>query len=386
MGQSSPMQFRDALTFDAPRRTKDGYLAVRARSARTGVYQYTGREVDPDNAHGLRDQAVVNVLRDEQTVFDAAAAQSFIGKPVTDDHPAEAVTADNWRDLARGTIMGALRDGEYLAFDILLTDAATIAKVDAGKRELSNGYAAELEFGDFKAADGTICQARQSKITGGNHVALVDRGRAGSECAIKDGDGFATCDANPAILAALTTGDTPMKIRIGDAEVDATNGEAVRIAVDALNTKLSDSAKALTEAQAKVAEQATALAAKDAEIATLNQKVADSAITPAKLRDAAKAYAQVCDKAKALGVTFAEDADADAIMKAVVDAKMGDQAKDWTADQIAASFAVLSKDAKAADPVRDAFRGGIVNVGDAAAQADAALSKSVDDLNAWRNQ
>lgn len=378
------MIFSDTLTLDAPRKTRDGYLAVRARSARVGVYQYTGREVDPDNAHGLRDQAVVNVLRDENTVFDTAAAQSFVGKPITDDHPKDAVTADNWRDHARGTIMGVMREGDYLAFDLLLTDAATIAKVDGGKRELSNGYAAELEFGDFKAADGTICQARQSKITGGNHVALVDRGRAGSECAIKDG--FAVCDANPAILAALTTGDTPMKIRIGDAEVDATNGEAVRIAVDALNTKLSDSAKALTEAQAKVAEQATALAAKDAEIATLNQKVADSAITPAKLRDAAKAYAQVCDKAKALGVTFAEDADADAIMKAVVDAKMGDQAKDWTADQIAASFAVLSKDAKAADPARDAFRGGIQSLGDAAAMADQALAKSTSDLNAWRNQ
>src|SRR5690606_35580817 len=136
--------------------------------------------------------------------------------PVTDDHPREAVTASNWRDHARGTIMGAIRDGEYLAFDLLLTDAATIAKVDAGKRELSNGYGAELEFGSFTAADGTVCQARQSKITGGNHVALVDAGRAGSECAIKDG--FALCDAITAdeltrLKASLapSTGDLPMK-------------------------------------------------------------------------------------------------------------------------------------------------------------------------------
>jgi hypothetical protein len=33
---------------------------------------------------------------------------------------------------------------------------------------------------------------RQTSING-NHVALVDRGRAGPECAIKDG--FALCDA-----------------------------------------------------------------------------------------------------------------------------------------------------------------------------------------------
>ena len=86
-------------------------MAVRARAARTGVYQYSGRDVDPENAHGLRDTAIVNVLRDEQTVFDTAAVHSFIGKPITDNHPTEAVTAQNWRDLSRGTIMGAMRDG-----------------------------------------------------------------------------------------------------------------------------------------------------------------------------------------------------------------------------------------------------------------------------------
>ena len=104
------MQFCDALTLDAPKRTADGYLAVRARAARTGVYQYTGREVDPNNEHGLRDKAIVNVLRDEQTVFDTAAARSFIGKPVTDNHPSVSVNSRNWRDHARGTIMGAMRD------------------------------------------------------------------------------------------------------------------------------------------------------------------------------------------------------------------------------------------------------------------------------------
>lgn len=172
-----------------------------------------------------------------------------------------------------------------------------------------------------------------------------------------------------------------MKIKIGDAEVDATNGEAVRIAVDTLNKKLSDGASALADAQSQVATLTTDAATKDAEIATLKQQVSDSAITPAKLRDAAKAYAGICDKAKALGVTFAEDADGDAIMAAVVNAKLGDAAKDWTADQIAVSFATLTKDAKPADPVRDAFKGPIVNVGDAAAVEDAAYQRMVDRLS-----
>ena len=71
--------FADRLTLDAPRRTSDGYMAVRAKAARTGVSQYTGREVDPNNEHGLRDQPSVNVLRDEAAVFDKRAVHSFIG-------------------------------------------------------------------------------------------------------------------------------------------------------------------------------------------------------------------------------------------------------------------------------------------------------------------
>lgn len=381
------MLFADTLTLDAPRRTSDGFLAVRARASRTGVYQYTGREVDPDNAHGLRDMASVNVLRDDATVFDEAAVRSFIGKPVTDDHPTEAVTAANWRDHARGTIMGALRDGDYLAFDILLTDAATIAKVDAGKRELSNGYGASLEYGSFTAKDGTVCQARQSKITGGNHCALVDAGRAGSECAIKDG--FALCDAMTAdelsrLSASINQGKPIMKITLDGLVVDLSDAAAVEAAIKKYQDTATAAITAKDTAEKSVAELTTTISTKDAEIATLKQAVEDAKVTPAQMRDAAKAYAHVCDKAKALGVTFAEDADSDAIMAAVVNAKMGDAAKDWTADQIAASFAVLAKDAKPADPVRDAFKGPIVNVGDAAALADQALEKSVTDLNAWR--
>lgn len=345
---------RDALTLDKPRRTRDGYMAVRARAARVGVYDYAGFEVDPENKHGLRDQATVKVLRDDATVFDETAVRSFIGKPVTDNHPNEPVTAANWRDHARGTVMGALRDGDYLAFDLLLTDADTIAKVDSGKRELSNGYGVDLEFGSFKAADGSICQARQARITGGNHVALVDRGRAGSECAIKDGTvkpPFALCDALPAdVVARLTSiGDKPMKTLTIDGLIVPNVSDEAEAAITKLSNDKAAAETKLTASDAKVAELTTQVATKDAEIATLKQQVTDAAITPAKLRDAAKAYAGVCDKAKALGVAFAEDADAEAIQKAVVTAKLGDVAKDWTADQIAVSFATLTSGIKAAD-------------------------------------
>ncbi|MBH0112720.1 DUF2213 domain-containing protein [Novosphingobium sp. YJ-S2-02] len=380
------MYFADSLTLDAPRRTADGYLAVRARSARTGVYQYTGREVDPNNEHGLRDQAIVNVLRDENTVFDTAAARSFIGKPVTDDHPHEAVTSENWRDHARGTIMGAMRDGEYLAFDLLLTDAATIAKVDAGKRELSNGYGASLEFGDFKCADGTVCQARQSKITGGNHVALVKAGRAGSECAIKDG--FAVCDALPSNILDSLTQESPVPkiVLIDGLSVDVANVDTAATTIATLIAARDAASTKVTGLESQVANLTAEGQTKDAKIATLEQQVKDAKPTPAQLRDAGKALMVVADQAKALGVTVSDDMDEAQIKAAAVTKHMGDAAKDWTAEQIAASFAVLAKDTK---PAKDAVQplGSPKTVTDGATAASTARAQWLaDKQTAYRGQ
>lgn len=344
------MFFADQLTLDAPRPLKGtGYVAVRARAARTGVYDYAGREVDPDNAHGLRDQAVVKVLRDEATVFDAAAVRTFIGKPVTDDHPKEAVTRDNWRDHGRGVIMGALRDGDHLAFDLLLMDGPTIDKVEAGKRQLSNGYAAELEFGDFKAPDGTACQARQSRITDGNHVALVDLARGGATCRIGDA---AHCDAQPqSFLDALTTQETPVPkiVLIDGLSVDVSNADIAATTIATLVAARDGEIAKVTAAEAKAVADAATLVAKEAEIAKLTTDLAAAKLTPQQMRDAGKAYALVCGKAKAMGVTVTDAMDEDAIMRAVVDKEMGEKAKGYTADHVKIAFDTLTKDAKVDD-------------------------------------
>lgn len=372
------VQFADALQLGKPRRTKEGYLAVRARSARTGVYQYDGRQLDPDNRHGLRDQVSVNVLRDETTVFDQRAVQSFIGKPVTVDHPAEAVTASNWKDHARGAVMGALRDGEYLAFDLLLMDRQAIADVEAGKRELSNGYAAELEFGDFTAPDGTKCPVRQARITDGNHVAIVDAGRAGPNCRISDGGNklFAACDTAAIILNALDAPEEPKTmphtLTIDGLQVPNVSDEA-KAAIEKLQGQISAADKAKGEAEKQVATLTADKATLEAKVTTLEKQVADAKLTPQQLRDAAKAYAATADKAKALGVTVTDAMDEPAIMKAVVAAKLGDAAKDWNDAQVAAAFATLTRDAK---PATDTVVpiGPAITVADASAVRDLARS------------
>jgi hypothetical protein len=373
------MLFADKLTLDKPRRTSDGYLVVRAKAARTGVYQYAGTEVDPKNEHGLRDQALVNVLRDDETVFDKKAVHSFIGKPVTVDHPHEAVTADNWKDHASGVVMGALKDGEHLSFDLLLTDKTAITAVEDGKRELSNGYAAELVFGDFQAADGTACQAKQVSIRG-NHVAIVDRGRAGSECAIADA---ARCTSLPADVFDLLTDQRTYS----DANGSGNNGPARRetsnsggshvatktITFDGLPLEVTDAAEAaitklLTQlkderdgrAADKTAHDKT-LATKDAEIDDLRTKVVDQAKIDA-LADAKAAV--VADAKQIAGDKLGETAGKSVaeVRRMACTAVLGDAAlKDKSDEYVEARFDTL-KDAKPGDgrdTVRDAISSGV---------------------------
>lgn len=377
--------FADKLTLDKPRRTSDGYMAIRAKAARTGVYQYLGSEVDPEGKHFAADQ-VVNVYRPPDEVFDAASLGSFVGKPITDDHPSEMVNAANWRDLARGVIMGATRQvidqDEYVNFDLAFLDAELIGKIEDGKRELSNGYTSRLDIEDGTAPDGTPFQAVQREIRG-NHVATVDRGRAGSLCRIGDA---AKCSAIPsdAVRAMLidqrtydaaksgvknapdiSTGEPRMKkiITIDGLQIDVADAEVAAATIATLQQKATDAAAALATAQNDLATVTTTNATLTAEVATLKQQLADAKPSPADLMAAARSYADTLGKAKALGVTVADNATEADARRAVVDAKLGETAKGWTDAQIDASFLALTADVKAdAAPVNDTLANAIGNV------------------------
>ena len=122
------------------------------------------------------------INRSEAEVFRPETLASFEGKPFTIDHPDEDVSPENWQNLARGMVFNVRRgDGaarDLMLADILVTDAEAIAAVQGGMRELSCGYDAEFEV--IRPGVG-----RQINIMG-NHVALVDHGRAGGRCKIKD--------------------------------------------------------------------------------------------------------------------------------------------------------------------------------------------------------
>lgn len=160
--------------------TPEGFLFCEGvRIARTGPMLYRPDEV-PDISPA--DGVMVTVTRDAEALFEPDAIASFAGKPVTNDHPNSMVTPASWRSAAVGVVLNPRRgegaEADYLLADLLITDADAIRDVQAGKREVSCGYDAEYE--QIKPGLG-----RQLNIRG-NHVALVDRGRAGPSCAIQD--------------------------------------------------------------------------------------------------------------------------------------------------------------------------------------------------------
>ena len=163
---------------DAPH----GYLWCRdVPLARTGTMDYAPYEVpDIPAAPGQR---VVTVERTEDEVFHPDAIASFRGMPLTDDHPDDFVTAENYHRHAIGEIHDPRRgEGEHadcLVADLLVKDSTAIELIKSRrKRELSCGY--DAAYTDVRPGYG-----RQINIRG-NHVSLVDAGRAGPRIAIRD--------------------------------------------------------------------------------------------------------------------------------------------------------------------------------------------------------
>jgi hypothetical protein len=390
------MFLADRLTLDKPRRTKEGFLAVRAKAAKSGVYDYLGHEVDPSGEHFKADQ-VVKVYRPEDEVFAKDSVHSFLLKPITDNHPIVPVTADNWRQYAKGVNAGAIRDGEYLAFDLVLMDASAIDAVDSGKRELSNGYSCELEIGDGVAPDGTAYHATQRKISG-NHIALVKAGRAGPECRIGDA---ATCNPIPvALLDRLLDDGRTYNASDDDANLPTARRETSHfeegsqvatktITFDGLPVEVTDAAEAvirklegkvteLTDAKgkadAKVGELTATISTKDGEIAALQQNLKDAEVTPEKLQSLVADRAALVDAAKKIVPSIVTDGKTDIqIRKAVVDAKLGDAAKDMDDAAIAGAFkAFAAVPGNTTDTVREVITNGVTNIADGKALRDAA--------------
>lgn len=160
--------------------TPEGFLLCEdVPLARTGMMIY-GPDETPIDAGP---DGLVKIFRDEDEVFRPETMASLLGKPVTNDHPDEDVTPENWKELALGTAINIRRgEGAYddlLIGDLIVTDKEGIKEIlENDKIEISLGYDADYE--EVRPGVG-----RQRNIIC-NHIALVDQGRCGPRCAVSD--------------------------------------------------------------------------------------------------------------------------------------------------------------------------------------------------------
>lgn len=149
--------------------TDEGYLIDTPIVGRVGIQLYK-------NADGT----IRRELRPPEEVFNTDSLKSFAGKPITDEHPSEPVTAKNAKRLSVGTMQGEGRqDGENVVAPIIIHDGEVIDKIlEGGKRELSLGYKVDLDEtpGEWNGQEYDAIQ-RKIRI---NHLAIVPRGRAGN--------------------------------------------------------------------------------------------------------------------------------------------------------------------------------------------------------------
>lgn len=162
--------------------TGEGFLICKnVPIARIGDQQYLGREIGLTGADAER---VFTVRRSPEEVFSETALASFEGKPVTDDHPPELLTPDTVTMYLKGHAENVRRGAgewqDYVVADLHVQDRGLIDAIQRGKREISCGY--ECEY--VHNADDTYSQ----KNIRGNHIAVVERGRAGKRAAILDSD------------------------------------------------------------------------------------------------------------------------------------------------------------------------------------------------------
>lgn len=155
-------------------KTEEGYLRGRSIITNVGVFPYR-----------MADGSIFHELRPPEEVFDTASIESFKMIPVTNEHPSEKVTQENIKEYQVGfTGDNVYRDEYHISSPITITDQETITDIQTGaKRALSCGYTCDVEETEGVWM-GVHYDGIQRNIRG-NHLAVVNQGRAGDAAIIK---------------------------------------------------------------------------------------------------------------------------------------------------------------------------------------------------------
>jgi len=162
---------------------KAGHLNVEiANISKAAVNPYYGREIPDGAALGLDPDRVYNLLRDPDEL--AKAASTFTGKPLVLVHRPQ-MAGDHDREITVGSVGEATFEPPYLRAPLSVWDGEAIKLIESGaQRELSCGYFYRVDLTPG-AHDGEPYDGVMRDIEG-NHVAIVEIGRAGPDVVVGD--------------------------------------------------------------------------------------------------------------------------------------------------------------------------------------------------------
>lgn len=221
-------------------KTPEGYIIDTPVIARTGIQWYR------------RDGKDVAEYRPPEEVFSPQSLASFVGRPLTIDHPSFMVRSDNVRHVVVGTILGEpWRDGENLRARVVVHDKRAVDLIERGlKAELSVGYTVETEQVAGVTPEGAHYDAIQRNIRC-NHLSIVTRGRAGNARFSKE---FPRMDEQKKPVEAPTVDQLQARCDALQAEVERLKAEPK--AVELTGEKLAEiRAQIETAVRADVAEE-----------------------------------------------------------------------------------------------------------------------------------
>lgn len=340
----------DAAELQKPVESLNGWLRCEGFLTRVGVFTYR-------RADGI----IQKEFRPPEEVFHADSLMSFEVVPLTNDHPPSGLLDDeNTKMYQVGTIVAPRQDGDRVRSQILVTDKTTVALMKKGKTQLSMGYVCDLEMSPGEH-NGERYDCIQRNIRG-NHVALVDVGRAGPDVRVR----VDTSDAAMVASLADSKGIKPMsKIRIDGVEYEVSESAA-----QAFEKATLAAAEALKALQAE-SEKASARAdAADAEVKKAKEELASA---PVKIREQINArVALETEATKVLGASkFDEMSDLD--IKRTVAEKVLESKFDGKSDAyVEASYDIALKQHEKAPGAIASARGPVL-------KSDAVLPESSAD-------
>lgn len=175
--------------------SEDGHLHVEtSHISKAMVCPYYGREIPDCEGLGLDPEEIYQLLRDPDEL--EKSAESFKGKPILLKHYGTLASDDHPHDITVGSIGSQVTwNAPYLDADLNIWDDKAVVGIESKKQtELSCGYHydADMTAGEYEGTpyDGIMRNIR------GNHLALVDVGRAGSEVVVMDSNPFINNEEN----------------------------------------------------------------------------------------------------------------------------------------------------------------------------------------------